>query len=561
MNTLKGNLHNLKKRRCRFQFTTQLQYSIAISKVVFTELQKADQRTRSINTMGSCISRSPVSQSAEGEDGRRKRRKKRKASSAACGDAVVMIGGDMESPPVLEEVDETGGAPSIPPGTSRINTGGDRKASRTESAVSGTSDPPTTISAFPSETNLLPPAPNPLVPPGVSVLPHVSVATPATASYNKPFGFHHPSITARSPRTTVPPQLYPNNISSDAHFTQQLMPGAFLDGGRKSPTSTGSEQSHSLVPLTMQNGEVGGGVVAGSDFVYSQQNHNQRGGDALSEMSRDDTGLGERLDDDVGMTSEILEQLACLPERTVEALPILTLCQMVLCGALCVPPATDVGPAFYTKMKFRDIDGWLSEVGLVPAPVVSLVGGHHDSSSFSSGSGAVASGSQRVLTARQLEQNQRLVLQMKARTTPNNGSTNMALGLFAKTSLAFSNSTSPQHPTTQSSSNPLGYDPAPATGMSTMHPATVSMFLPGDGATAKHHALVADAHMLCDDDPGAFDEQRKASRTSASHRVPNRATDTGEVSASEFYEQLEEEERRLSSFDHRGSSSDEDYYD
>jgi hypothetical protein len=283
-------------------------------------------------------------------------------------------------------------------------------------------------------------------------------------------------------------------------------------------------RSNSLVPIHAAEAHVvaagpAGGTGAGDALGANFSTKTADGGGAEESNSHPhDESLSENAQDDLDdCTSEENSALANiqqhLPERQVDAVPISSLAFQALNGQLLIETdGSEVGNAFRTKMRFRDVDGWLSEVGLVPAGVVALVSG---------GGGASSRDRNFRLTAKQLEQNHRLILQLKSRTTTHS---------YPRTPQA-SGQTGPNI------SNPF----AVANNSSFVAPAV------SDALT------VTNSQALNVMDP-VDDEARRYSRQS-NNRVPGGLDRNADIGMTDFYEELEEEERRLSTI--KNSSSED----
>lgn len=411
-------------------------------------------------------------------------------------------------------------------------------------------------------------------------------------------------------RTTEEPD---RSVPLSAMALNPFAPPSSLDAAspplpqhRKDEDPGAASRSHSLVPIGLLEsatsssrllhqqkhrvGQARGNDVAasdcsnaGSDRCSGHGPNERRGGganeggggggfdgDSLTSSSsctdgEDDDGEG---DVEGGADAEALIQ-DC-PEHFVDAASLPMITHLLRIGALKLDESADakIGHAFRTKMKFRDVEGWIAEIGAVPAAVLSL--SHHDHHR--------GPNEQVKLTARMLEQNHKLLLQLRSRTTaaptpvvitaglpggggggqfgltPNQQALQMAdvAGSHARPSVAaaaegpLSGVTSPSHgrPSTPTyvvlPSHALHKDRGVLTPTDLQAQLAVAPLLSGGS---------------CLDDDAA----RRFSRGSNKNRVPDRnascAADDFDVT--NFYEELEDEERRLSTI--KESSSDEDF--
>lgn len=289
-----------------------------------------------------------------------------------------------------------------------------------------------------------------------------------------------PNNTVRNPMVTVDDSNATNPLgegsSSSPHQQQQG-----FDPRKPSVAQSEGIRSNSLLPVGTANPHQVDLLNSNRTNDDDSDSNNNGPEDQSFHLPIDD-------DDAMPMSEEILRVQMSLQERNVEALPLTVIAQQVIAGQLTLPVDMYVGDAFRTKMRFRDVDGWLNEVGHVPAPVVALV----------NSSNSVQRDAKFRLTAKQLEHNQRLILQLKSRTAH----------------------AAPKPPV------------SPAVG--------------------QREVNLTGGDEFDDDNP------RKYSRASsaAKNRV-DRNTKEQDIGVSDFFEELEEEERRLSTIN--GSSSDEDY--
>ena len=107
------------------------------------------------------------------------------------------------------------------------------------------------------------------------------------------------------------------------------------------------------------------------------------------------------MDDEVRRASVNISPTTDVPEAYDDCPAIGELILKIKAGLIVVPRRID-SESLRTKMKFRDLDGWLAEIGTVPAPVAA-VGGNPVGIR---------------LSEKVLEQNHRLLLQVTKRAKP-----------------------------------------------------------------------------------------------------------------------------------------------
>ncbi|CUI15389.1 Hypothetical protein, putative [Bodo saltans] len=345
-------------------------------------------------------------------------------------------------------------------------------------------------------------------------------------------------------------------------------------GARDSATSSNRKQAEERRQLVGQirGADVAsdcsndGSTAAGADADHhrkeQQEDHNEVDSDSRSDV--EDPRRPSEFPDQTDDPEVAAMRLSC-PEFHVDAAPLFVLVQLFRQGKLPINQNGDhtIGGAFRTKMRFRDVAGWMAEVGTIPAGVVSL--SHQDRSKGQS--------NDQKLTARLLEQNHRLLLQLRSRTTPggagNNGNnnsgypTNAPLNFVASLSgpqggspalgsVSGGGAGSPVFQTAQQTVS--GGNASSGLASSTPHVVPPNMFTKTSGVDQNNLLGAGNGGGSSFEDDAA----RRYSRGSNRNKIPDRNTGgEDDFDATNFYEELEDEERRLSTI--KESSSDEDF--
>jgi hypothetical protein len=351
--------------------------------------------------------------------------------------------------------------------------------------------------------------------------------------------------------------------------------------------SVDASRSHSLVPIGACESATSShrkdaqhrqlvGQVRGADVASDCSNDGSSagGGDEnenRNDHTRNDSEEEEEVSDsrsdveDPRRPSEFPDQtddpevaamrLNC-PEFHVDAAPLMVLVQLVRQGKLSINQTGDhtIGGAFRTKMRFRDVAGWMAEVGTIPAGVVSL--SHQDRSKG-------GQNYDQKLTARLLEQNHRLLLQLRSRTTSNvvassssyNGAPlNFVASLNGPQGSPALGSAIPSGSPVFQTAQPSVSGGNQSSGLPSSQLVAPNLFTKTSGPDQGNGLLGAGAG------GSSFDEDaaRRYSRGSNRNKIPDRNTAADDdFDATNFYEELEDEERRLSTI--KESSSDEDF--
>lgn len=494
---------------------------------------------------------------------------------------------------------------------------------------------------------------NPLFPP-----PSDTVSSPTMGSLVQPLppGGQPTSFSSGPTTTTTHPAPKPAVVAAD-NFLDAILSGdgycgndpyMMMDDTARHYSLSTNERAGSLVPLGVDpimvqyNHQMGPDLTFTSSINTSATNLGRGGGGAqLEDMNSAQSQAGTRLpailaahnsrdslhlsDDDGEMEPEeheaLMKSQLALPERLVDCTPIYSLLQRAHAGTLQVNALDSPRDAFRSKLKFRDIDGWLAELGLVPSGAVltfpttamgmsnttrqspltssshaniarapppppghhyhhganaaplsfnpnhphhnddatSSSGFHTNSNSYcyagpgmlhacnsgslsglgasaaSTGPNAANIGSMTRLTSKALENNQRMLLQVKARARP---AGNMGVDI-------------PPAPHNNSSSTMLSPGVLIKHGDRRVGPEQQATSPIGGAYNSTGNHL----NNSFDD----MDEIRKASVASSMmrNRVPDRSQADRDVGMVDFYEELEEEERRMSTV--KDSSSDESF--